>query len=82
MAVLGIKAIGVVGICVSLVILLVHHAEAAKLPKHKATEILWGNSSHFHADFDKAVTGDCSSLMKRLEQALQGTNADCPSSKH
>ncbi|MDV7340063.1 hypothetical protein RYZ26_10700 [Terasakiella sp. A23] len=41
------------------------------LPKLPAKELLAGNSSHFHRDFDKGIHGDCTSLNARLQKALK-----------
>lgn len=40
------------------------------LPILPAKVVLSGNSSHFHADFDKGIEGECEPLLKRLEKAL------------
>lgn len=46
------------------------------LPKLKAAEVLWANSSHFHKDFDKGVNGDCTSLLSRLDKAIQNEESE------
>ena len=46
------------------------------LPKLKAAGLLTGNSSHFHKDFDKGVDGDCTSLLNRLDKALQNEESE------
>jgi len=46
------------------------------LPKLHAKQILTGNSSHLHDDFDKAVDGDCSPLLKRLNKYIQNEKSE------